>query len=638
MARDQRRLAAIVSADVAGYSRLMGRDESGTLAALKAHRRELIDPKIAEYGGRTVKTTGDGLLLEFPSVVEAVRCAVDVQRGIAERNAVVPAERRIEFRVGINVGDIILDGEDIYGDGVNIAARLQALSEPGQICVSKAVRDQVLDKLSFAFEELGAQQVKNIVRPVEVYRVLDSLPAAMAEPQPVVGRAGIFSRITRGARWGWLAGAATVVIIAAIAIGYGFIQPRGPAVLAGPPPMSVAVMPFTPASNSAEDELLAERLTQDVTATAGIVRARRSALVVSHGLVVAKYKGKPTDPRAVGRDLNVRYLFEGEVSRQKDADAVMARLIETAMGTTVWSGRLAAPTSSGDPDKSELVALLANRLRDALYDAEEKRVARLPISGASAMETVLHADRLWDQDPTPKGTLAAHKLYEEALRQDSSSLEAVIGLYWTGADQIDMEAEPPEQTVRELNDLSTRAISLDRDDPRVWQMRSYALLLQGQWQGALDANAEALRIDPYSSRVVGGQGFLLLMTGRPAEALPVLDRALALDPRSPKLPSYLQYQCSAHLNLGQYDEAIAACEKALALDGNWFQYLFLLGALAEKGDMAKAEVAKARLLKLKPDISIARLKAARLWANPLYQQQREANLYAGLRKMGIPEQ
>src|SRR5215470_645102 len=214
MARDQRRLAAIVSADVAGYSRLMGRDESGTLAALKAHRRELIDPKIAEYGGRVVKTTGDGLLLEFPSVVEAVRCAVDIERGMAQRNADVPPERRIEFRVGINVGDIILDGEDIYGDGVNVAARLQALAEPGQICVSKNVRDQVLDKLSFGFEELGAQQVKNIARPVEVYRILDGAPVARDRPQRVVGFGGLFARITSGARWSWLAAGATAVMIA----------------------------------------------------------------------------------------------------------------------------------------------------------------------------------------------------------------------------------------------------------------------------------------------------------------------------------------------------------------------------------------------------------------------------------------
>src|SRR5271167_4997785 len=171
LARDHRRLAAIVSADVVGYSLLMGRDDSATLAGLKAHRRELIDPKIAEYAGRIVKTTGDGLLLEFPSVVDAVRCAVDVQRGMAERNTGVPPEQRIEFRIGINVGDIIIDGDDIFGDGVNVAARLQTLAEPGGICVSRVVRDQVLDKLSFAFEDLGAQAVKNIARPVEAYRV-----------------------------------------------------------------------------------------------------------------------------------------------------------------------------------------------------------------------------------------------------------------------------------------------------------------------------------------------------------------------------------------------------------------------------------------------------------------------------------
>src|SRR5260370_22706307 len=171
LAEDQRRLAAIVSADVVGYSLLMGRDDSATLAGLKAHRQELFDPKIAEYGGRIVKTTGDGLLLEFPSVVDAVRCAVDVQRGMAERNAEVPPEQRIEFRIGINVGDIIIDDDDIFGDGVNVAARLQTLAEPGGICVSRVVRDQVLDKLSFAFEDLGPQEIKNIARPVEVDRV-----------------------------------------------------------------------------------------------------------------------------------------------------------------------------------------------------------------------------------------------------------------------------------------------------------------------------------------------------------------------------------------------------------------------------------------------------------------------------------
>ena len=180
--RDLRRLAAIVSADVVGFSRLMGRDESGTLAALKLHLRALIDPRIAEYGGRIVKSTGDGLLLEFPSVVDAVMCAVDIQRGMAERNADVPVDDRIAFRVGINIGDIIIDGDDIFGDGVNVAARLQALADPGGIFVSRIVRDQVVDKLRYTFEELGPQDVKNIARPVEVYRLelADATSAASA--------------------------------------------------------------------------------------------------------------------------------------------------------------------------------------------------------------------------------------------------------------------------------------------------------------------------------------------------------------------------------------------------------------------------------------------------------------------------
>ncbi len=210
MTRDQRRLAAIVSADVAGYSRLMGLDEGGTLAGLKAHLRELVDPKIAEYGGRTVKSMGDGLLLEFPSVVDAVRCAVDVQRGMAERNATVPEATRIIFRIGINVGDIIIDGDDIFGDGVNVAARLQALAEPGAICVSRAVRDQVLDKLSFAFEDLGAQEVKNIARPVEVYRIRDDLSDdAVAQSRQVpVGPRSV--RDGERTKWRWWAGTAFV--------------------------------------------------------------------------------------------------------------------------------------------------------------------------------------------------------------------------------------------------------------------------------------------------------------------------------------------------------------------------------------------------------------------------------------------
>ena len=632
MARDQRRLAAIVSADVAGYSRLMGRDESGILAALKAHRRELIDPKIAEYGGRIVKTTGDGLLLEFPSVVEAVRCAVDVERGMAQRNADVPADSRIEFRIGINVGDIIIDGEDIYGDGVNVAARLQALAEPGQICVSKNVRDQVLDKLSFAFEELGAQQVKNIARPIEVYRILDGAPVATT--QPLAGSGRIFSRVTRGSRWRLLAAGATAIVIAGVAMRYVSIQPKITANLTGPPLMSLAVMPFTPASTSAEDEGFAERITQDTTSSTE--RSLRSALVISHGLV-SKYQGKTGDPRAVGHDLNVRYLLEGDVHEEKGETVVLARLIETASGTAIWSVRLAAPVSAGRTS-GDLAAQLSNGLRAALYDAETKRVERLPVPGANAMELVLRANKILEHDPSEKEVLAARKLFEEALRQDPTSVPALLGLCLLTADQAEPPGPDQERLVKEADDLSRRALALDRNDPRVWAARSWTLLAQGQWDGAYQANAEALQIDPYNNGTVGNQGLLLLLTGRAEEALPVLDRAIALDPRSPTVGYFLERECSANLNLGRYDAAIAACERSLALEDYWLTYVFLLGAYAQKGDKVRAEAVKQELLKRQPRISIARLKAPGVWAHPAYQQQREAHLYAGLRKIGIPEQ
>jgi TolB-like protein/tetratricopeptide (TPR) repeat protein len=536
--------------------------------------------------------------------------------------------------VGVNVGDIIIDGDDIFGDGVNVAARLQALAEPGHICVSKVVRDQVLDKLSFGFEELGPQPVKNIARPVEVYCILDAPAGARGQPQRVVGFGGLFARATRGSRWSLLAAGATAVMIAGVAMWYVSIQPKSTAALAGPPLMSVAVMPFRPASASSEDAAFAERITQDTTSATE--RSLRSGLVISHGLV-AKYQGKTGDPRAVGRDLNVRYLLEGDVRDEKGETVVLARLIETATGTSIWSVRLAAPVSAGRTS-GDLAAQLSNGLRAALYDAETKRVERLPVPGANAMELVLRANKILEHDPpSEKEVLAARRLFDEALRQDPTSVPALLGLFSLTADQAEEPGPDQQRLVKEADDLSRRALALDRNDPRVWEARSAALLAQGQWDGAFQANAEALQIDPYNNGVVWTQGWLLLLTGRAEEALPVLDRAIALDPRSGEVYRGLELKCSANLNLGRYDAAIAACERSLALGDYWFTYVLLLGAYAKKGDMVRAEAVKQELLKRQPEISIAKLKAPGIWSHPAYQQQREAHLYAGLRKVGIPE-
>src|SRR5215471_978989 len=283
-----RRLAAILAADVAGYSRLMGEDEEGTLARLKAIRRELADPKVKEHHGRIVKTTGDGLLLEFASVVDAVRCAVEVQREMAERNADVPPDRRLELRMGINLGDIIKDGRDIYGDGVNVAARLEALAEPGGICVSRVVRDQVRDKLDFAFEDMGEQRVKNIARPLRVYTL---------RREAVANLSTISSPPTTSSS----------SHIAA-------------------PRLSIVVLPFANLSNDPEQQYFTDAITEDLTTDLSRIA---DSFVISRNTAFT-YRNKPIGTKQIGRELGVRYVLEGSVRRSGSQVRISARLIDAA--------------------------------------------------------------------------------------------------------------------------------------------------------------------------------------------------------------------------------------------------------------------------------------------------------------------
>jgi hypothetical protein len=293
----------------------MGLDESGTLAALKAHRRELIDPKIAEHDGRIVKTTGDGLLLEFSSVVDAVRCAVDVQSGMAERNAGIAADQRLDFRIGINVGDIIIDGDDIFGDGVNVAARLEAMADPGGICVSRVVRDQVLDKLSFTFEDLGAQQVKNIARPVDVYRV--DLGSGTSQAHST-GRKR-WPRLTRWRTRRQLAAGLLILGLASLAV---WTLPRfwKEAPAPSPPALSVAVLPLVGPAGDADASRFAEALTRYLLTGLPTKREYGRVLVVAAGSAASAGTGA-LDSRELGRKLNVRYVLEGDVLRGGDANA-----------------------------------------------------------------------------------------------------------------------------------------------------------------------------------------------------------------------------------------------------------------------------------------------------------------------------
>ena len=644
MARDQRRLAAIVSADVAGYSRLMGEDESRTLAALKDLRRELVDPKIAEYGGRIVKTTGDGLLLEFPSVVEAVRCAVDVQRGMVVRSAEVPADQTIEFRIGVNLGDIIIDGEDIYGDGVNVAARLQALAPPGGICASRAVRDQVLDKLSFTFEDLGAQEVKNIARPIEVYRVRDEAPKVAG---PRLG-----ATVAPAARMGptrWLAGqrswvvGALVLALAGVGAWQAWRSMQGANV---PPAFSVAVMPFVAATASADEEKLAVALTDNVRAVMGKSRLLRVAAPRN----VLESRGKSNDPQAIGRALNVRYLIDGSVRIVEGQATIIVQLTDAAAGTQVWSDRLTTSDFASTEHHAAVAAKIRMMAGGALIDKEVQRAAANATPASAADHWALGSREesaaflLSGQPGYVTRMLAARRHFDDALRVDPNFVPALDGiadvLDHLLSEDLESDSSTRRQRIDELGRITARAVLLDDGYDNAWYERTDALVWLERFDQALEANAKARALNPTPDSASTTQhGWLLLLLNRPEEALAVGERAIAMSHSSGSGQEGFAHRtiCQANLLLGRYDAAVAACEKSAANDDWWLDQMYLTAGYAQLGNAVKAAAAKAALLAKKPTFTIEKFKATDPGI-PGYQERAEAHFYAGLRKAGIPEQ
>ena len=401
---------------------------------------------------------------------------------------------------------------------------------------------------------------------------------------------------------------------------------------ASPPPlMSVAILTLKAGTPGSAHERAAAQLTQDLTSS--LERAVRSAMVASHGL--ASSYSASADPRAIGRDLHVRYLVQGDLKEEQGKAAVSIRLLDATSGAQLWSDSVAATAGPTDSVR-DIIGPLTNRLRLALYDAERKRLAQTPSAVSTAAEVVLRADALWEQDPSPKGLAAARKLYEEALAADPGSTSALIGLFRTSYGKyFEVTGGERQRWIAEMDDLSQRAVRADRNDPRAWMARGNALGFQRKWDAALAAMAEALRIDPHRNTTLGYYGSLLIQSGRTAEALPYLDRAVGMDPRASG--RFLDHKCSAHLLLGQYEAAIASCERAITLDDNWGNRARLVALYAQTGDMAKTEAMKAELLRRRPGVSIEGLKSFRTTDNPVYIEQQETHFFAGLRKAGIPE-
>jgi adenylate cyclase len=622
-----RRLAAIVIADVAGYARLMERDEAGTHARLREIRDSIVDPKIAEYGGRIVKTAGDGMVLEFPSASAALRCAVEVQREMGHRNLYVAGDAKIEFRIGINLGDILIDGDDIAGDGVNVAARLETLAEPGGICIGSAVHEQVHEDLGFGFVDIGEQQVKNIARPIRAYRITLGTGATPRQA---------LKKVFRGARWRWAAAALGIVIVGLLAT--ALLRGRiadAPVASQSAPAMSIAILPFTFTGGSAAEGQFSDELSQDVTTALG--RTARFARVVSHALA-AGYQGKVVDARVLGRELNVRYLAEGEIRHAGDKLVLNAMLIDTGNATQVWTDRMDLPSTTANANNDIIAGQLATRIRYALLDAEVRRTAHPTGASTSAAELWLRGVAATDAGSL-QGSRDAQKYFDEALRIDPNFVGALVGQVWANVNLLNMDPHADRNRVlQEMDAYSLRAVAADRSDLRAWMARVDALSRQWRWAEALEAAAEVMRIDPTYTSAYHRRALIFIWNGRPEDVFAELDKAIALDPREANDADLLFIRCRAHLGLGHYDEAINACERSAALSDDWVTYMFLTAAYAQKDQMAKAAGAKSRLLKWRPDFTIARMKVGGISDNPLFWQQTETHVFTGLRKAGIPEQ
>jgi TolB-like protein len=561
MMSQTRRLAAILAADVAGYSRLMGADEEGTLERLKALRHELLDPKIAEHRGRIVKTTGDGLLVEFASVVDAVRCAVAMQQAISERDTGVAADSRIELRIGINLGDVIVEGDDLYGDGVNIAARIEALTDPGGVFVSNTVHDHVRDRLPFAFEDLGEQQVKNIARPVRVYRVRDTSVAAKTPAQSA---------------------------------------------LPLPDKPSIAVLPFANMSGDPEQEYFADGMVEEIITSLSRIRwlfviARNSTFT---------YKGQATDVKQVARELGVRYVLEGSVRKGGGRVRIAAQLIEATTGAHLWADRFDGSMEDVFDLQDKVATSVAGVIEPALEVAEMRRTATRPTTDLTAYDLYLRAYAV---------VVSAASQIPDALRHLEQAIERDPhygpALAWAGVCcyrlHFDGSSTDPVSDSRKGADFARRALNLAGDDPGTLANAAYSLAYFGEDIDSMMALVDrALGLNPSFARGWHIGGVLRVWAGQSEAAIEYLETALRLSPRA-RVGASLGTIGIAYFYTQRFIEAVPKLLLAIQEDPSFPQlHRFLAACYAYTGRLNDAREVIARLRTLTPvvipDVSFLR--------------------------------
>jgi adenylate cyclase len=582
----RRKLAAILLADVAGYSRLVGADEEGTLARMKAHRRELIDPKIGEHKGRLVKTTGDGLLVEFGSIVDALRCATEVQAGMVERNPDVPPDRRIEFRVGIHMGEVVVEDGDMFGDGVNIAARLEGLAEPGGICVSARVQEDAVGKLDLAFEDIGEQQLKNITRPVRVFRL-----------RPSRGSGG--------------------------AMAIGAAQPS----FALPDKPSVAVLPFTNMSGDPEQEFVSDGIAEDVITAL----SRYPSLFVIARNSSFTYKGHAVDVKQVGRELGVRYVLEGSVRKGGNRIRVTAQLVEAGTGNHVWAERYDGDLADIFAVQDQISEALTTALTPAIADAELRRAMRRPPESLDAWAAYQRG--LWHlSKANPDHDAIAERFFQQAMDLDPTfaggySALALVQLQAAAIYQkLDLVVA---QTSAET--LARRAVALDGADAEARSCLGWALQARGELEGALAEIERALAMSPNLALAHGQRGATLIFAGRPREGLAAVETCIRLDPRDPFMAVRLLHLACGLYFCRDYEAAVAAAKRLIRSYPDFAMiYRWPAAALGQLGRTSEAREALEKAMSLAPTAFDMYVRKRVPWFRP----EDHAHLLEGLRKAG----
>jgi adenylate cyclase len=587
----QRRLAAILAADVAGYSRLMGADEEGTHERLTAHFQDLVDPKIKEHRGRTVKNTGDGMLVEFASVIDAVRCAAEVQRGMIAREPDVSEDRRIRFRIAVNLGDVIIEEHDIFGDGVNVAARLEGLADPGGVCVSRVVHDEIRDKLPYPFEDMGEQSVKNIARAVRVYALrpeaIANLPAPMAPPP---------------------------------------ITSNSPAAVA--PRLSIVVLPFTNVSDDREQQYVADGITEDLTTD---LSRLENTFVISRNTAFT-YRNKPLDTKLIGRELGVRYVLEGSVRRSGHQLRVNAQLIDAATDAHLWAERFDHDTSDLFALQNEITSRIANALGVELIAAEAAR----PTAHPDALDYILRG-----RATAPEAYSGRISLFEHALALDPHSVDAQSWLARALTIRVlDGMSNTPTVDIARAEGLVGQALAASPRSALAHYAKGQILRAQGKHDEAIPEYETVLAFNRNWADAIASLGWCRFFAGSIDEAIRLLEQAIRVSPRDPAIGYWYFRIGNACLVQSRVDEAIVWAQKARSANpGNPRRYTLLASAYALKGETehAAAELAEARRLS-GHFTSISRLKAVGYWGVPKLLAMFEATFFAGLRKAGMPEE